>query len=219
MNTGVKIVNVKTVVIQPSSGDAYVDEGTPDLNYGGENEIEIRSYALSPRNARGFVKFDLSRIPAKSEIISAKLFIYMYIAPTASRVYYAQMVTSTWDELTITWSNQPAATSVHQASTQTGTTDKVWLSWDVTDIVKLWHSGKALNHGFRIVDGNENSEKFQVAYLWSRDIVYVEYHPKLEVTYGFPASSAAPTLCVMIKVCIASIKLMDCFKVASQIDL
>jgi hypothetical protein len=60
------VANATTVVIQPSSQDAYLRQDKPNRVFGNStvDRIEVQSSTPNPRIERGLVQFDLSSIPA-----------------------------------------------------------------------------------------------------------------------------------------------------------
>lgn len=175
--------------------DSYVDQNKPTLNYGGDNDFRVRSITLSPSagNQRAFVQFDMSGIPANSLIRFAKLQLYMYEAPSASRTYDAQRLTASWVETSINWNNQPAVAASVSATATTGIVANSWVEWDVTSDVQAIANGTLTNYGWRIADHAESSPTDQQARFRAREYTSVTFRPRLEVDWITTQPTPTPT--------------------------
>ncbi|MEZ4242030.1 MAG: DNRLRE domain-containing protein [Myxococcota bacterium] len=127
-DTGTRTGTPEQQVLAPIR-DAMVIENRPTTNYGERIELSCGAWTEGgvPYTVRGLVAFDLSGLPPDAFGIVATLDLY---AETTSRMY-GQGITNSlppghsnlsssnawrirrtldpWDELTVTWSNQPAA--------------------------------------------------------------------------------------------------------------
>lgn len=171
-----------TTVNLYASGDTHVDGSLPNSNFGGLNYLEVDSN--NPE--RTYIYFDLSSLSGKS-IVSAKLHLYMYDAPTANRFYEVYRVGSSWTEMGLKWNNQP---DIWYASSgaDTGTKNNVWLNWSITPEVQAIVNGFYPNNGWMIKDSDETESKD--AFFRSREYILVDvnvsYVPYLEVVYEEP---------------------------------
>lgn len=171
-----------------ASGDSYVNQETlsQGTNYGSATSVQVESsqtLALLATNKRGFVRFNLSScsIPAAASVRSAKLRVFLFSAPSASRTWNVSRVTGSWTEAGITWSNQPAATA--STTVTTGTTSNVTLEATVTSDVSAFVSGSATDHGWRFSDATESSSTAQTGQFRSREHGTASERPTLVVTY------------------------------------
>src|ERR1700674_164703 len=88
------------------SGDAYVSAANPSTNFGNTGTMLIRGN----NNLRGFVKFDLSTLPAGTSgngVAKAVLTFYVASVGTAGS-FNVDVVNGNWSELTITNANAPS---------------------------------------------------------------------------------------------------------------
>ncbi len=138
-----------TLVLQPGAEgkDAGAFMTYPTTNYGDGEWY----YAIGlPDRGAAYQWWDLSALPAGAEITSAVIALWgeynngnLYFAPVASP----------WDEMTVTWANQPSATTPTIEHPVARTTECYWgCAWpfDITDIVRGWAADPAGNHGLKI---------------------------------------------------------------------
>lgn len=118
--------------------DSYVDEDSPNSNYGSATDLEVIGFAT--RN-RSFIRFNLTSIPVGSYIVSATLKVYIYLTlnyPWGSTQNMMALLTDddSWYEDDITWNNQPGVVggTAEQVSVAHGFTG--WKSFDFTDDVR-----------------------------------------------------------------------------------
>lgn len=108
---------------------------------------------------RSFLWHDLSGIPYKSRILSAKLYVYCYYHNdnAAGALHNFSRVTESWDEESLTWNNMPAVDSkLYCEEWQTAPALNSWGSWDITPLVQEWVDQTYPNYGLQIVNQSEN---------------------------------------------------------------
>ncbi len=172
--------------------DSYVNEKSPNSNYGNDSELEVRSKNCpNPLgNKRTFIEFDF-HFPAGTIINSAFLKLYMKDAPSEDRTYEARRVLAYWKERDpgpgdgIDWNNQPAVEGVTN-SVSSGDTNPKWLEWNITSDVQGFVDGTYSNYGWRLSDGVESSETPYEAKFHSRESNTVDKRPVLEITFTPP---------------------------------
>ncbi len=161
--------------IFPPTHDSYVDNSSPDKNYGSEDRIGVGS--SSGYANRIFVKFDLSSVPEDANITQAELYLFSS-SSTGPEVRVHRVDNDNWSEDTITWNNKPemGKNITDYVLLPEGTL--YWTSWTVTDFVKNEAAGDD-NVSFSLVAANETSG--ELAWMHSKE--HDLFHPRLEVTY------------------------------------
>jgi hypothetical protein len=125
--------------------DAQVSSTNPTTNYGATNNIFIQSATSGFGNERGWLRFDLSSLPADSVITGASLEMYCWKATGASLPTEVHGGTSdTWVETSITASTQPAFGPVISTQTLAAGAINVLYDWDVTSFVQTKWTGNKL---------------------------------------------------------------------------
>ena len=117
--------------------DAGVGEYAPDTNYGNASEMLVAPWDPYPAAGwkhRAFVWFSLASLPAGAQVQSATLYLYHSVCyGSGIHTNGAYRVTDVWEEMIITWNNQPpsASNSTDDITFDICDTGK-WRSWDVT---------------------------------------------------------------------------------------
>jgi len=94
------------VTLYPEA-DSYVKSDLPNNNYGAEERLI--HYLYDSNIQYSYLRFNLSSIPAGSEILEARLGLHDYPnVPFESKRQRCRIVWNiTWGEMTITWNNKP----------------------------------------------------------------------------------------------------------------
>jgi 2',3'-cyclic-nucleotide 2'-phosphodiesterase (5'-nucleotidase family) len=124
--------------------DAQVASGSPGTNYGTSSNIFIQSSTAAGTFGveRGWLKFDLSSIPAGSTITGASLQIWNWKATGAALPVEVRSATiDSWTENGLTYANQPAFGSVIDTQTLAAGVTNVWYGWNVTPFVQGQFAG------------------------------------------------------------------------------
>ncbi|MEU8055186.1 DNRLRE domain-containing protein [Microbispora bryophytorum] len=119
----------------------------------------------------------------------------------------ARRVTSDWDELNLTWSNQPSVTSVganteyggYNSANCTGSFNYEWdLIHSVNGIVQAWANGEP-NYGFQLTAGSESDTTNWRRYR-TRDSTYPypAHAPRLSVDFEPPAPPRQETVVIAV---------------------
>jgi hypothetical protein len=136
-------------VCYPAIADTYVDSSVPDSNFGGNQTLDLGMF-LGTTNQM-YLQFDISKIPPDATIISGNVQAYMHYLETSENQFQTALHApeGSWEELNLSWNNQPGLSSSYGASvldTSTG-----WKVWDATNLVAQWHAGVLPNAGVVIV--------------------------------------------------------------------
>ncbi len=195
--------SVATLTLFPTM-DNYAWQSVPYANNGHSDNFEITSATVNPKNMRGWVAFDVQRIPSDALVVHADLRLRVWsksgndpsqgFGDSTGRVYGVYRVTQAWNESGENWANQPTYTEENFASARVPAGDSGWdgpllyMDWDVTAIVHDWRSG-APNYGFVVRDTQENSTILYSTQFFTHDQVPNQsYFPRLIVMYILPQS-------------------------------
>jgi hypothetical protein len=94
----------ETIILNPIA-DSSVLEDIPDSNFGNLDALLLSSSADG--NERIYLKFDVSSIPKGAKVTEIWLRLYCFSALDDSVDAWMWGIEGAWDELTITWNNQP----------------------------------------------------------------------------------------------------------------
>src|SRR6185436_15114022 len=107
---------------------------------------------------------------------------------TRSNASFLQKVTSSWNENTITWNNQPATTTTNQVTLAQSTDPHQDYSLDVTTLVQNRVTTPATNFGFMLRLQTELN--YAALVFASSDNADITRRPKLSLTYNIPLASS-----------------------------
>ena len=169
-----------------ATDDATIHHNAPDLNDGTGQTLAIRNdYGAShlPIWARDvLIKFDLSQY-ANRTITSAKLKLRYYgwhDTNPATRVLKLFRNMADWDELTVTWNNQPDTAAQPTSSCVVPADTETWMEWDVTTDVQAMLLGSISNYGWHLLDDNYwGQPNIPISYFRSKE--YGTYSPRLDI--------------------------------------
>ncbi|MEO6130907.1 MAG: DNRLRE domain-containing protein, partial [Saprospiraceae bacterium] len=146
----------------------------------------------SPGIIRSLLQFDMTSIPANSEVVYAYLSLYSPDAPTTefhsgSNSAYLQRITQSWNESTVTWNNQPSTTSLHQVTLPASSSDyQDYLNINVTALVDDMVADPNSGYGFLLRQVTEDGLR-RLSFA-AGDYPNIQKQPKLEVCYNAPSS-------------------------------
>lgn len=197
-----------TVTLQPNAAngkDAVIWDLQPSSNFG--NHADFAAVAgTNSGNAsilRSFIDFDWSVVPAGATINSAYLSLYSYNSPnngthnttSGSNASELRRVTSTWDESTINWGNQPATSTQNMVTLPMSTSSiQDYLNIDVTALVQDMINNPSSGYGFMIKLVTE--QYYRTMLFASSDNTDPNLHPKLVLTY---TESNPGTQCITLR--------------------
>jgi uncharacterized protein (DUF1697 family) len=191
---------ITTVTIQPGPAngkDSYVRGTWPSSNFGDDPQLFVVDYT-SPSTARTYIEFDLSTIPSNAVIVDANLELFYYIFDHADQpevgVY---QVAYSWDDMTISWSNQPAFSTVAEDVLPLGPATNAFVNWNIKNLVQRWVSSTTTNHGVVLKATSELGTSARLfAKFRSSDWGNSSERPRLIVSYSEPNIPALPDLIV-----------------------
>jgi hypothetical protein len=191
INWALDAATVQVSTIQPDATDGkdvYVYENIPTQNYETSALTFVSGDGVGDR-CRAYLQFDVSAIPSTAVILQANLGLY-YISQSGTATagtVGAYGVTSSWDETTITWDDQPsaAATTLDTYAMPASATSS-FLYWDIKALVRYWVDGSVTNYGIALVDTDEASYEGWKGLVTS-DSATANQRPKLVIQYYDPA--------------------------------
>ena len=142
------------VVLQPGPAEGK-DANVGDAAFIADQNQGEDSFLISPwsNGTRwgGFIQFDLDFIPPGTPITGAVLELFHAANPAQGDVITLHRVLAPWDELLVTWNNQPAYDPAPLASLVVPDNDsEVWRGFVVQTQVQAWIDGTQPNYGFFI---------------------------------------------------------------------
>ena len=179
-------------------GDAWIDNKTPDENYGSDPDLVVRNkrgLTSSDWEADALVRFDLVTIPPGAEITSATLYLYYHDYSNndpVGRILECRPITDYWHEATVTWNTRSSWSSVVSESVVPSTYG--WMTWDVTGDVLAFFVAD-VSYGWVIKDPEGwHADDMPNTMFYSKE--YGALIPYLSIEYTLPAGttySVCPT--------------------------
>ena len=184
--------------------DSYVNVGSPTANNNGLERMAVTGYG-STNYQRGYVRFDLSGLPAGAPIVSAKLYLYAYDqagSRGSSGFYGLYPVTRSWTDSQVTWNNATTGTAWTTPGGDFGASEDAtspkqapasvpcWYSFDVTARVQAWLAGSSTNYGWVLKctdESRSNQDRF-----YQSDTASAAFRPMLVISDVITEDSTAP---------------------------
>lgn len=181
---------------------AYMYDYTPTTayDYGDHFNAGYNTISGTPTQARTYVQFDLSQIPSGATVTDASFSLYIdpNINSSSDPGHNAtklSIVTSAWNQSTITWNQQPTVDTttneVIVGPTTTATSSITGIN--VTAPVQFWVSNPGQNYGWRFWQVSEYTTLHSVEDFASKYDTSASYRPKLIVRYTCPTGIANTT--------------------------
>ncbi len=182
------------IILQPNASegkDARIQSNIPDTNIGGTQLFSAQSGTISGETFidRSLIDFDIaSAIPANSEIISAELSLFAntvnggHTQLDGSNASVLELITESWDEELVTWSNQPATDNGVAVTLQESLSfDEDYMNIDVTLLINEMYLNPTESFGFMIKLAEE-TERRSIQF-GSSDAPDEDISPRLRIVY------------------------------------
>jgi len=188
--SNVVLAQQSTKVLNPIA-DLSIFKDDPELAVGNEIWLRVSYYQGGKEERRSYLKFDLKDIPPNSEIVSAKLLLYLDMGGRPSKVGVHYSSDNSWEENKVCWNNAPSFEKTASYVNETIWFDKTWYYWMVTQDVQ-----KALDNRLLtlVLIPNATAEDYFSDFFYSKDCVHPDLIPRLEVSYNVPPASPSPSL-------------------------
>lgn len=126
------------------SDDSYVDSRRPDMSFGSSTALYAGTETWGSSERIIYLKFDISVIPPGAMIVDAHLDLKIGAGPfcgNTETISVYRVDDQTWDENTITYTNQPTDWNLtpDDSLDVTGSPPYIW-SWSVTGSLKFVHN-------------------------------------------------------------------------------
>jgi hypothetical protein len=183
--------------------DTYLNAYAPTTGHGQKGGLVARAAGIQVP----LLRFDLSHIPASSEVFTATLSLYALDRSTLSGLLmHIYEVRNAWTENGATWKERTAGQPWHadgaslrcedtacDAAASMGIFDVVrWYTWDITALVKKWVAYPDKNHGM-LLFGESGANVGFTFYASQTHPYQAALRPRLDVVYGDPPPTPTPT--------------------------
>ena len=184
---------IRAVVLQPGSEDgkdALLTSDDANQNYGNYDGISANVFPDQgpPLIERSIFEFNLTQIPAGSEILLASLSLYYdqadstHTTLSGPNTAFLQRSITSWDEATGTWTTQPTTDIVNQVVINSSTeSDQDYPEIDITPLLQDMINNPSTSFGFLIRLEIEDGRRG--LYFASSDHTNPALHPKLHIRY------------------------------------
>jgi len=162
------LVSAASAQSYPPIADTYIDSGSPTTNFGSAPGLNV-----SP-NQSALVQFDLSTLPAASQISKATLRLFVNTVSSAGGVDIYE-VTSPWTEGGVTYATPPTVGATVTLGIPI-TVLNTFILVDVTSVVQGWVTSPATNFGLEISAQGATSVVFD-----SKENVNTSHEAELEI--------------------------------------
>jgi len=186
----------QTLTLQPNGTegeDAVFSKIVPDNNFGDIADIHLYAWTQGGNLNinRVVINFDISSIPSNAIIDSAYLSLYYNETSTygtehsGENGFFVQRITSTWDESTVNWTNQPSSTETNQVTVSKSTSsNQDFTKINVLSLVRDMMINK--NNCFGFLLKLQDETEYKALYFASSDNTDESLRPRLVVYYLVP---------------------------------
>ena len=178
--------------------DAIIWTERPDRNLGTSSDFQAMAWTwfalgFDEGVRRSLIEFDLSDIPENANISQATLTLYYnptssdvpqtlgHSERSGSNVTILTRIVEPWEELEVTWNNQPKINSKDQIIVPPSFSNTQDYEIDVTTMIAEMIKNPDENYGFMFSLGQE--DHYRAVILASSDHEDPALHPKLEIHY------------------------------------
>ncbi|WP_148314192.1 DNRLRE domain-containing protein [Sorangium cellulosum] len=185
----------RTVLLQPGpeakNAKVWSHPDHRDDSYGGSPILSAEAWTWSsvPGIRRSFFEFDLSSIPAGTQIRAARLTLHANTNVSISghstlsgpNNGYLWRVMSPWEESDVTWNHQPHVdfdSSTPIPISASTSSDQTYVL-NVTDLVQSMVDDPATNYGFMLQLAEE--QYYRALVFWSSEASDASVRPRLDV--------------------------------------
>lgn len=161
------------------SDDTNINLSTPAQNNGANTSIFVRNTGAGGIR-HGFVRFDLSSLPAASDVSLAILRIYVRNVENSGSIDL-HFVESAWDEGTLTAQNPPLVGLSFQSIALSAADENKFVFVDITQAVRDWTDGSASDFGIAILPSTIDDVR---AEFNSKENTTTSHPLELEVTFA-----------------------------------
>lgn len=152
----------QAIVYLPEIQSTHADKYYPTNTSGSKTTNTIQG-----SNAwwyRTFLQFDISALLGRA-VTKADLYLYCHSwnDNASSGKTNISRVIEEWNELTVTWNNQPPTVGSYLASDVSPIPVNTWGNWTITDLLREWAEGTYPNYGLYIKNLNEGSYRYNWA--------------------------------------------------------
>jgi hypothetical protein len=155
--------------------DSWTSSTAPTTNYGNNTFFTVGKASSAILNS--YIEFNLSNISSINDI--NEVWLYLYVSSQmSSPIVNIYHVTSSWNELNITWNNSPTTNSYIYDSKKTLSG---WNVWNITSLTKSWINGTIQNYGI-FLNASLSTGTWNFSSFSSRENS-VELSPRLLIKY------------------------------------
>lgn len=171
--------------------DVFSLPSSTNTNRGAAPQLDALTWTFSgvPGTYRSYIEFDLSNISSGATVTSATLTLFANTTPSTNLAGHSTLsgsnngllarVTGPWDEMTITWNNQPSVDLANAIAVPASVSTNQTYNINVTGMVSDMVHNPGSNHGFMLRLATE--QFYRALRFWSSDAPDASQHPVLTV--------------------------------------
>lgn len=178
-------------ILYPTA-DATIYQYQPNNNFSADSELWTYPW-LPAYTRRALIRFDVSAIPARSHIASARLWLRESGTFGLTRNLTLHTLNADWSESSVTWGNAPSFSNVITDTAALSWNGLLgWKSWNVTADIQSFANGTFSNYGWLLKDATEDASQN----WWRFYSRKAADRPYLEITYTAGESSQPADRCL-----------------------